>query len=52
MISTRTEMQAGDTYALCQSDPTVVCVKPQSTSTSRATVTGAPPRRRPTARAR
>lgn len=32
VVSTRTEMQAGQTYALCESDPTVVCVKPQSGS--------------------
>lgn len=34
VISTRTEMQAGETYALCQSDPTVVCVKPQTGTTT------------------
>ncbi len=28
VISARTQMQAGDVYSLCQSDPTVVCVKP------------------------
>lgn len=33
VISTRTQMQGGDSYALCQSDPTVVCVKPESGST-------------------
>lgn len=34
VISTRTQMQAGDSYALCASDPTVVCVKPQGGSGS------------------
>ncbi len=30
VISARTQMQAGNVYSLCQSDPTVVCVRPVS----------------------
>lgn len=30
VISTRTEMQTGNKYSLCQSDPSVVCVVPVS----------------------